>query len=105
MNDVKFVPDRMVVGPHGQPVLESGYTEIGGIRFYPERLVVGRYGQPEIRDGHAVDAMSSASLSVRSRHSRLGARSQYVRHGDHVVLGSPYMPPNLFDIDIEEAHG
>jgi hypothetical protein len=38
----------MVVGPHGQPVLESGYTEISGIRFYPDRLVVGHHGQPMI---------------------------------------------------------
>jgi hypothetical protein len=41
----------MVSGPHGQPVLESGYTEISGIRFYPDRLVVGPHGQPMISRG------------------------------------------------------
>jgi hypothetical protein len=49
--DMKFVPDRLVVGPHGQPVLESGYTEIAGVRFYPDRLVVGPHGQPVISKG------------------------------------------------------
>lgn len=48
---IRFVPDRMVAGPHGQPVLESGYTEISGIRFYPDRLVVGSHGQPVLKKG------------------------------------------------------
>jgi hypothetical protein len=47
----RFVPDRMVAGPYGQPVLESGYTEISGIRIYPDRLVVGPHGQPIISRG------------------------------------------------------
>jgi hypothetical protein len=51
MKDVKFVADRMVVGPHGQYVIESGYTEIAGVRFYPDRLVVGPYGQPTMARG------------------------------------------------------
>lgn len=51
MEDVKFVPDRMVVGPYGSLVVESGYTEISGMRFYPDRLVVGSHGQAELRKG------------------------------------------------------
>lgn len=54
MADIKHVPDRMIVGSHGQSVLEPGYTEIGGVRIYPDRMVVGSHGQPEIRRGGAV---------------------------------------------------
>lgn len=60
MDGMKFVPDRLVVGPYGQPMLESGYTEISGLRFYPDRVVVGPHGQAEIRKGNVIPSPSSA---------------------------------------------
>lgn len=43
MADIKHVPPRVVIGPHG-PCVTEGYTEIAGVRFYPERVVVGPHG-------------------------------------------------------------
>jgi hypothetical protein len=51
MQEMKFGPDRLVVGKDGLPVLEPGYSEIAGVRFYPERLVAGPYGQPVVEPG------------------------------------------------------
>lgn len=64
----KSVPDRLVVGPHGGSVIESGYTEISGVRFYPDRLVIGQYGQPELRRGRV-------DVPVGSTPGRLHLRS------------------------------
>ena len=66
MVGVKFVPDRMVVGPHGIPVLESGYAEIHGVRMYPDRLVVGRCGQPELRSGYSVSTGGPSTRGPRA---------------------------------------
>lgn len=48
---VKHVPSTVVVGPHGQPVVTRGYTEIGGLRIYDDQVVVGDHGQHEISKG------------------------------------------------------
>jgi len=46
------VPSTVVIGPHG-PMVTRGYTEIAGIRFYDDRLVVGRHGEYVIERGYA----------------------------------------------------
>ena len=55
MKHTGSVADHMVVGPHGQPVLESGYREIrckdGALRIYRDRLVIGPGGLPRIEKG------------------------------------------------------
>lgn len=51
MENCKFVPDRVVIGPYGQHVVEQGYTEIAGVRLYRDQLVVGPHGQPMIKPG------------------------------------------------------
>lgn len=44
-------PSRMVIGPHGLPVMTQGYTEIGGIKYYDTIMVVGDHGQMIIKEG------------------------------------------------------
>lgn len=51
MDEVKYVPDTLVVGPHGLPVVRQGYTEIGGLRFFGDRVVVGSHGQHVLETG------------------------------------------------------